>query len=164
MADNNDDITLKTADIHMTKLNVLDTLNVYFRCQKYMYDQSSKITLFKHNCISGITISITSGICIFISFLETYQWRTVIIIVLNAIVSVLLLLSKYWKLETTSELYLYISRQFELISDNIEHMKSYNGGAIQMHTKVRELEKRVIETRDIPNITFTTYIQAIYPV
>jgi len=94
----NDDITLKTADIHMTKLNVLDTLNVYFRCQKYMYDQSSKITLFKHNCISGITISITSGICIFISFLETYQWRTVIIIVLNAIVSVLLLLSKYWKL------------------------------------------------------------------
>jgi len=61
-------------------------------------------------------------------------------------------------------LYLYISRQLELISDNIEHMKSYNGGAIQMHTKVRELEKRVIETRDISNITVPTYIQALYPV
>jgi hypothetical protein len=162
-----DDITLKTAEIHMTKLNALDTLNVYFRCQKYMYDQSSKNTVYKHNCISGITISITSGICIFISFLENYEWRTVIIIVLNAIVSALLLLSKYWKLETTAELYLYISRQFELISDNIEHMQPSNNYAMsshQMHSKVRELEKRVVETRDIPNITVPTYIQNIYPV
>jgi hypothetical protein len=162
-----DDITLKTAEIHMTKLNVLDTLNVYFRCQKYMYDQSSKNTVYKHNCISGITISITSGICIFISFLENYEWRTVIIIVLNAIVSALLLLSKYWKLETTAELYSYISRQFELISDNIEHMQPSNNYAMsshQMHSKVRELEKRVVETRDIPNITVPTYIQNIYPV
>jgi hypothetical protein len=162
-----DDITLKTTDIHIAKLNVLDTLNVYFRCQKYMYDQSYVTTLYKNNCISGITISITSGICIFISFLETYQWRTVIIIVLNAIVSTLLLLSKYWKLETTSELYSYISRQFELISDNIDTMQSSNSYTIsqqQMNTKVRELEKRVVETRDIPNITIPMFIQVLYPV
>ena len=124
-----DDITVKTTDIHTEKLNVLDTLNIYFRCQKYMYDQSSKNTLFKHNCVSGITISITSGICIFISFIEMYQWRTVIIIVLNVIVSILLLLSKYWKLEITAELYSYISRQFELISKlsiNLEKRKVVN--------------------------------------
>jgi hypothetical protein len=162
-----DDITLKTTDIHIPKLNVLDTLNVYFRCQKYMYDQSSITTTYKNNCVSGITISITSGICIFISFLETYQWRTVIIIVLNAIVTALLLLSKYWKLETTAELYSYISRQFELISDNIENIQSNDSYAIssqQMHTRVRELEKRVVETRDIPNITIPSFIQVLYPV
>jgi hypothetical protein len=34
----------------------------------------------------------------------------------------------------------------------------------QIHTKVRELEKRVVETRDIPNITIPTYIQVLYPV
>jgi hypothetical protein len=162
-----DDITLKTADIYTEKLNVLDTLNVYFRCQKYMYDQSSKNTMYKHNCVSGITISITSSICVFISFIEMYQWRTVIIVVLNAIVSILLLLSKYWKLEITAELYSYISRQFELISENIEHMQPFNNSAIsphQMHNKIRELEKRVVETRDIPNITVPTYIQVLYPV
>lgn len=162
-----DDITLKTADIHIENLNVLDTLNVYFRCQKDMYDKSSKNTLFKDNCISVITISITSGICVFISLLESSQWGTVIIIVLNIIVSVLLLLSKYWKLETTAELYSYISRQFELISENIEQMQPCNNYTIsphKMHTKVRELEKRVVETRDIPNITVPTYIQVLYPV
>jgi hypothetical protein len=162
-----DDGTLKTTDIHITKLNVLDTLNVYFQGQKYMYDQSSIITVYKNNCVSGITISITSGICIFISFLETYQWRTVIIIVLNAIATTLLLVSKYWKLETTAELYSYISRQFELISDNIDNMQSSDNYTIsqhKMHTKVRELEKRVVETRDIPNITIPNFIQVLYPV
>jgi hypothetical protein len=76
-------------------------------------------------------------------------------------------LSKYWKFETTAELYSYISRQFELISENIEHMQPSNNYEIsphQMHSKVKELEKRVVETRDIPNITVPRYIQVLYPV
>jgi hypothetical protein len=162
-----DDITLKTSDIHIAKLNVLDALNVYFRCQKYMYDQSNISANYKNNCVYGITISITSSICIFVSFLETYQWRTVIIIVLNAIVSILLILSKYWKYETVAELYHYISRQFELISDSIDNIQSINGNNLSQHhitTKVRELEKRVVETRDIPNIFIPLFIQVLYPV
>lgn len=168
MSSNSDseDLTVQTI-VHITKINVLDTLNMYFICQKYMYDQSNISTLYKNNCISGITISITSGICIFISFLDTYQWRTVIIIVLNAIVACLLLLSKYWKLETTAELYSYISRQFELISDSIDNMQPNNEHTLSQHhinTKVRELEKRVVETRDIPNIIIPMFIQVHYPV
>ena len=148
------------------KLNILDTLNVYFQCQKCMYEQSNIITIYKHNCVYGITMSISSGICIFISFLETYKWRTVIIIVLNIIICILLVLAKYWKLETTAELYLYISRQFELISNTAENMQSsdYNGYNQNIYSKIRELEKRVIETRDIPNIVLPSFIQNIYPV
>jgi hypothetical protein len=165
MSSNFDDNSIQASNIHITKLNVLDTLNIYFRCQKCMYDQSSLVAQCKNNCISVITISISSSICIFISFLETYKWRTVIIIVLNAIVSILLILSKYCQFETIAELYSYISRQFELISDTIDNMQS-NSGQSQYHInlKVRELEKRVTETRDIPDIIIPPYIQVLYPV
>jgi len=165
MTSNCDDNSIQLSNIHITKLNVLDTLNIYFRCQKCMYDQSSLVAQCKNNCISVITISISSSICVFISFLETYQWRTVIIIVLNAIVSILLILSKYCQFETIAELYSYISRQFELISDTIDNMQS-NSGQTQYHinSKVRELEKRVTETRDIPDIIIPPYIQRLYPV
>jgi hypothetical protein len=165
MSSNWDDNSIQISNIHITKINVLDTLNIYFRCQKYMYDQSSLVAQCKNNCISVITISISSSICIFISFLETYQWRTVIIIVLNAIISILLILSKYCQFETIAELYSYISRQFEIISDTIDNMQS-NSGQSQYHinSKVRELEKRVTENRDIPDIIIPQYIQRLYPV
>lgn len=132
-----------------------------------MYEQSSKDAAYKSNCIFGLTISVTSSICIFISFLESYVWRTYIIIALNAFVSILLSLVKYWKLEISSELYFYISRQFELISENIEQFQpthNYNVTQSIIHSKVRELEKRVSETRDIPNINVPGYIQVLYPV
>lgn len=162
MSSNYDDNSMQSS--HILKLNVLDTLNVYFRCQRYMYEQSSRVAKYKNNCISIITISISSSICIFISFLETYQWRTVIV-VLNAIVSILLILSKYWQFATIAELYSYISRQFELIADTIDSAQS-NDKLTQYHinVKVRELEKRVTETRDIPNIIIPSYIQVLYSV
>ena len=162
-----DDITLKTVDIYATKLNILDTLDVYFRCQKSMHEMSSKDASFKNNCMFGITISITSSICVFISFLESYQWRTFIVIALNAFVSFLLLLSKYFKLETSADLHFYISRQFELMCENIDVFQPSHNYEItpqKIHTKVRELEKRVVETRDIANINIPSYIQVLYPV
>jgi hypothetical protein len=159
--------TVQTTDVRNSKQNTLNALNIYFRCQKNMYEQSNIITEYKNNSIHGITITITSGICIFISFLETYQWRTIIIIVLNALVTILLVFSKYWKMEITAELYLYISRQFELIADSMFSVQ-YNteNGIISQNisSKIKDLEKRVIETRDIPNIVIPVFIQVLYPV
>lgn len=157
--------TIIIADMN-NKLNILDTLNVYFQCQKCMYEQSNIITIYKHNCVYGVTISLSSSICIFISFLETYKWRTVSVIVLNVIICILLVLAKYWKLETAAEMYLYISRQFELISNTSENMQ-YNhtsGDKQHIYSKIRELEKRVVETRDIPNIAIPLFIKDIYPI
>jgi hypothetical protein len=111
-------------------------------------------------------MSISSGISIFIPFLETYKWRTIIVIVLNVIICVLLVLAKYWKLETTAELYLYVSRQFEMVSNTINNISSneYIGYNQNIYSKIRELEKRFIETIDIPNIAVPSFIQNIYPV
>lgn len=157
--------TIIIADIN-NKMNILDTLNVYFQCQKCMYEQSNIITIYKHNCVYGITMSISSGISIFIPFLETYKWRTIIVIALNVIICILLVLAKYWKLETTAELYLYVSRQFEMVSNTINNISSndYIGYNQNIYSKIRELEKRFIETIDIPNITVPSFIQNIYPV
>ena len=53
MSSNGDseEATLKITNICAPKLNVLDALNVYFRCQKYMYDQSSINASYINNCI-----------------------------------------------------------------------------------------------------------------
>jgi len=148
-------------DIHTNELSVMDVLTTYFRCQKYIYEQSNILMQSRYNGIFGVVISMTSSVCIFISFLETYRWRTVIIVVFNAIVTILLVMTKHLKLEQNAELYLYLSRQCEFIADNIKHVHANKS----MHSaKIRELETRLIETRDIPNIIIPQSIQVLYPV
>ena len=149
---------------------IVDVLNIYCKSQKYMYEQSNIITQYQHNVIYGITISITSGVCIFISFMET-QWKNIIVVVLNAIVCILIVMAKYLKLETSAELYLYISRQFDFIynmSNNIHSGISKAKTDIARNTiiqeKIKNLEDRIIETIDIPNITIPQIIQTLYPI
>jgi|LauGreDrversion4_1035100.scaffolds.fasta_scaffold00163_4 hypothetical protein len=143
--------------INLNEISVLDVLIAYFRCQKYIYEQANVITQCKHNAICGVTITISSSICIFIAFLEPYQWRTILIIILNAIISILLAISKHLKLEQNAGLYLYLSWQYELMSDSIKQKPS-------SMPKLRELENRMIEMRDIPNIIIPQSIQVLYPV
>jgi hypothetical protein len=143
--------------IDLNELPVMDVLLAYFRCRKYIYEQANTITQYKHNALFGMTIGISSSICIFISFLDTYQWRTVVIIVLNAVISMFLVLAKYLKLEHSAGLYLYLAWQYELMADS---MKQNANTA----TKYRELENRMIEMVDMSNIVIPQSIQVLYPV
>jgi len=158
-----DDIHINTND---NKINLLNALSIYCKCQKCMYEQSNIVTRYKSNCIYGITISITSGICIFISFLESYQWK-IIIIVLNIIVSILLVLIKYLKLETTAEIYLYMSRHFDVVSNNIinNYLTNENNVYAQdINIRIKELTHRITEIKDIYHIIIPIGIKHIYPV
>jgi hypothetical protein len=165
-----DENTLCTMEDCTSELNVVDVLNIYCRSQKYMYEQANIITQYQHNTIYGITITITSGVCIFISFMET-KWKNVIIISLNAIVCILIVMAKYLKLETSAELYLYISKQFDFIynmSNAIQYRISKSKSVAERNTiipeKIKEVEDRITETRDIPNITIPQIIQKLYPI
>jgi len=165
-----DENTAYTRDECILELNVVDVLNIYCKSQKYMYEQANIITQYQHNAIYGITMSITSGVCIFISFMET-SWKNIIIILLNAIVCILIVMAKYLKLETSAELYLYISKQFDFIynmSNAIQSSVSKSKAVAERNKmimeKIKELEDRITETRDIPNITIPQIIQTLYPI
>ena len=144
-------------NINLNEISVIDVLMTYFRCQKYIYEQASAISQCKHNAIFGVTITLSSSICIFVSFLEMYQWRTMIIIIFNAVISILLCIIKHFKLEQNAGLYMYLSWQYELMSDSIKQKPNNI-------SKIRELESRIIEMRDIPNIVIPQSIRVLYPV
>jgi len=139
-------------------------INIYCKGQKYMYEQASIITQYQHNAIYCITISITSGVCIFITFMET-SWKNIIIIVLNAIVCILLVILKYLKLETSAELYLYISKQFEFIYNMSNKFPENTVGCNKIiPEKMKALEDRIVETMDIPSMNIPQIIQKLYPI
>jgi hypothetical protein len=77
-------------------------------------------------------------------------------------------MAKYLKLETSAELYLYISRQFDFIynmSNKIQTIsKTDMSRNINILEKIKDLEDRIIETVDIPNITIPQIIQTLYPI
>lgn len=152
--------------------SAIAVINIYCKGQKYMYERASVITQYQHNAIYCITISITSGVCIFITFMET-SWKNIIIIVLNAIVCILLVILKYLKLETSAELYLYISKQFEFIYNMSNKFPENTVGARYevlvgcnkiIPEKMKALEDRIVETMDIPTMNIPQIIQKLYPI
>uniref|UniRef100_A0A6C0JZF6 Uncharacterized protein n=1 Tax=viral metagenome TaxID=1070528 RepID=A0A6C0JZF6_9ZZZZ len=166
MSVNSENENMSECVINTDDLNVMDIINSYFRCQKNIYEQCAIISNRNNNIIFLTTITITTSSCVFILFLETYQLK-ISIIILNIIITMLLLISKYCKLERNAELYLCISKQFGMMLDNVKNTQIDNQlySHIQCdNSKIKERETRYNEILDIHNIRIIPRIQILYPV
>ena len=151
-------------DYVLSNSNAIDVLKTYLYCQKQLFQQCSHITLYNHNALFLVTVTIPSSICIIIAFIDVYIWSTYVVIISNAMITLLLVIMKYSKLEIKSELYKYISYQFDIIVDTLNSQLENTNSAIPKKIKVRELEKRIIEMKKIHSINTLNVITGLYPV
>ena len=145
----------------ISSATAIDVIKTYLYCQKHIYNNSGVITLYKHNSLFGITFTISTSICIFVSFLDSYKWRTTIIIVFNAVITCLLIMMKYLKMDITADLCKHIAYQCD-IAINMVDKQTDNINAKKL--KLKDLKNKITEIKNIPGIIIPNAMRTLYPI
>jgi uncharacterized protein YcgL (UPF0745 family) len=124
--------------------NEMDILLAYFKCQKNMYEQSGYILQYKSTILHSISLFITIGISIVISFINSIQTTIIVVIISNMSICIIIMCTMYLKSESKSTLYLYISKQFDYISESLLHLldQTKNPNSHQRSIIIQDIENK----------------------
>jgi hypothetical protein len=157
--------------------NELDILITYLRGQKNVYIQSKNITQYKLNLLIIPSLVLTTTITIFSPIIynnsHAFKWGGVIISILNAIATLFISFSNYFKYESLSEGYLNIANQYDKLETSIElttnklyfidkHMDQTDlilNRLKHVETKLNELKESSSSNMLVPE-----YVKTLFPI
>ena len=93
----------------------IDILTTYIKGQKHLFIQSKYLTQWKLNCLMFPCLFITAAITIVAPFIECQHWSPGLISGLNACIALFLSLISYLKLESSTEIYLFMANHYDKI-------------------------------------------------
>jgi hypothetical protein len=105
---------------HSSFSSEFDILITFLKGQTHIYSQANKITLRKYYFFTIPAILITSSVAIIAPFLSGTYWSGWFISGLNAIVTLLISLSDRFKLQSSSEMFLNMSTQYNKFGISLE--------------------------------------------
>ena len=151
--------------------NELDILTTYLKGQKNLYIKSRTITQTKINILMIPSLIGTAIISICAPMIQSYRWSGIFISALNAIVALFISFIHYLKLESSSELYLYLMNQYDRLESSIEftnnkvsffeNPKEKNDLVL---TKMKEVEKKINEIKETTTIFIPNEVKQIFPI
>lgn len=151
--------------------NELDILVTYLKGQKTLYNYSSRITKMKLGLLTLPALLFTAVLTIFAPFMYDVKRGAIVISVLNGIITLLISVINYLKLESSSEMYLYMANKYEKlqvmleISSNklafITNEKDQNKLVLE---KIKELENKLYEIKESNTILIPNELRKIFPV
>jgi hypothetical protein len=100
--------------------NELDILTTYLKGQKNLYIKSRTITQTKLNMLMIPSLIGTAIISICAPIIQPYSWSGAFISGLNAVVALCISFVHYLKLESSSELFLFLMNQYDRLESSIE--------------------------------------------
>lgn len=149
--------------------NELDILNTYLKGQKCAYLYSNYITRRRLNVLTLTSLLFTSSIAIFTPFVGLYSWSTGLIVVLNALTTLMISVINHLKLESNAENYFNIAMQYDKIETSIEFkanaiMFSNQSEAKKMiHNKMTEVEHELIRLKEATTFVMPSEIKQEFP-
>lgn len=149
----------------------LDILITYMKGQKNLFIQAYLISQRKLNCLLIPALLITSVVTIFTPIVENYQWNAGVISGLNALTTILIALSNYLKLETSTQTFYTTASQFEKLETSLEFVASklmfVDTELDKSHVvfeKVQEVEQKIAEIREWNTLFLPDDIRKMFPI
>jgi hypothetical protein len=149
----------------------LDILITFLKGQKHIYSQANKMTLRKYYALTIPAILITSSVAIIAPFLSHFYWNGWLFSGLNAIVTLLISLSDRFKLQSSSQMFLNMSMQFNKLEISLEFTRNQilfiedeNEKKRMILEKMTNIEEKWMEFRELNPILVPIEIQMQNPI
>ena len=158
-------------DIDSKYSNELDILISYLNGQKNLYLRARHITKRNLNSLQLPTILLSSSITIFNPFIHNYQWSFILVTILNAVITFLISVVRFLKLESLAETYSQVANQYEKLSSSLEIASNkllfmdneidQNNVALE---KIKEFETELNNIKESYDITIPVEVKQLYPI
>jgi hypothetical protein len=149
----------------------LDMLILFIKGQKNIYFQSKNITQAKLFLFMIPTLLITIALTIFAPIIKDYEWSGGVISGLNFLVTSLVSIMNFMKLESKTECYNQIASQYDKIETTLEIMssklffvKTEEEKKEMVLSNILETEVRLNEIKDINPVIIPNEIKIIFPI
>jgi len=149
----------------------LDILITYMKGQKNLFIHAYLLSQRKLNCIFIPTLLITCAITIFTPLIEQYQWNTAVISGLNAFTAMLISISNYLKLESSTQIFYNTATQFDKLENSLEFVaskfmfiQSEDEKSQIVYEKILEVEQKISEIKEWNSIFLPNEIRRTFPI
>jgi hypothetical protein len=151
--------------------NELDILTTYLKGQKNLYMKSRRITQTKLHMLMIPSFIGTSIITIFAPIIQSNHWSGAFISGLNALVAFFISLVHYLQLESSAEIYLHLTNQFDRLESSIEFtnnkltfFENHKEKNDLVLSKMKEVEKKINEIKETTSIFIPDEVKKIFPI
>jgi len=151
--------------------NELDILTTYLNGQKNLYIQSKRLTQLKLNLLMFPSLIGTGAISLFAPFIQQYSWSGGLIAGLNAMVTICLSIIHYLKLESSVELFLQLSTQYDKLENSLQmtssklfFMEGVQEKSELVFEKIEDFETKMNEIKDMTTVLIPEEIKRIFPI
>jgi hypothetical protein len=151
--------------------NELDILITYMKGQKNLYIKSKNTMQYKLNCLLIPALLITTAITIFAPFVQVFTWSGGFISGLNALSTMLISLSTYWKLESSMEMFLNTANQYDKLETSLEFVSSKlmfiekeSDKSKLILKQIQDVEKKIEEIKQWNSLFIPEEVRNIFPI
>jgi len=149
----------------------LDILITYMKGQKNLFYQAYLLSQRKLNCLLIPALLVTSAVTIFAPIIENYKWSGGIISGLNAFTVLLISLSNYLKLETSTQTFYSTALHFEKLETSLEFVasklmfiESETDKSRLVFEKIQEIETKISEIKEWNTLFLPDEIRKLFPI
>jgi hypothetical protein len=151
--------------------NEVDILITFMRGQKHLYNQSCYITQMKLYMLTITALAITSFITVVAPFIQRYWWSSIFVMSGNAIATILITILKYMRYESSCNTFTLIANHYdhyehilELTTNKLVFVHDESEQSRIVLEKMREIEFKMSETKELCPIIIPSEVQSTYPV
>ena len=155
-------------DKYSSKLDILIT---YMRGQKHIYIQSKNITEKKLYLLMIPSIVISTILAIIAPLIISESWGGGFISGLNILITSFISLMNYMKLESRTEMYLQLAKQYDKIEISLEmannkilFLETEEDKNHLVLSKLNEIEFNLNELKEVYNILIPEELKAYFPI
>jgi len=149
----------------------MDILIIFMKGHKNIYLQSKYITQRKLNGLMIPILILSAGMAVFSPFIQDYNWSGGFISGLNIIITTFVSMMNYMKYETYVEMYLQLANHYDKMEISLEMSNSQllfieneNEKNDLVLSKLKEVELKINELKEIYNILIPTEVRRIFPI
>jgi hypothetical protein len=148
----------------------IDILTTYIKGQKHLFIQSKYLTQWKLNCLMFPCLFITAAITIIAPFIECQHWSPGFVSGLNACIALFLSMINYLKLESSTEIYLFMANHYDKI-ETILNMTNSKLVILDNDTekkqlvlrKIGEVESKIKELKESYTLLIPEEVKRLFP-
>ena len=149
----------------------IDILITFMKGQKNLYIQSKNFSQLRLNALMIPSILITGAITVMSPFITCENLRKGMISILNGIAALFISLMNYFKLETSTEMYLQMASFYDKMETSLEmtcsrliviENESEKRGVVL--SKIQDVEQKMMDTKETNHVLVPEQIKTLFPI
>jgi hypothetical protein len=150
--------------------NELDMLVAYVRGHKKVYLYANYVMRSRYNFLTMTSILFTASISIFTPFVGSYQWSIGLIVILNALTTMMISIINQLQLEVSADIFYKTAMQYENIESSLEYKNNiiiFMDNELQKKNeiigKISDIESELNKIKESDRIEIPTVIKHDFP-